>query len=380
MSFRSRERPDVLRLLTIALARLLPRDLREAHGEELRRDIDRRFADRRRLSTLADVAGAVVQERRRQSRRAPRIRNGRTSPMTTLLQDVRFALRMLRRRPWFSAAIVVILGLGIGSATAIVSLAEATLLRPVEARDPERLVELRPSMSYTDFRAMQHATDIAESVFAYANQSGVSLSRGGVTRRVPATLVSGNYFEGLGVRPAAGRLLTAADEMPGGVPAIVISHRLWSSAFDRSPDIIGETLQLNRRPVVVVGVAAAGFKGLSLANIGDIWMPAAFTPDLATGFIGRPAALTGEMSWLRMGARLKPGVTAEQASARFTALDRALNPRAAGNAEPIPVDPVAATAVGRNARGDLRTFMLLLFFSTRCCQDGNEHCCLLLIN
>lgn len=350
----------MLRLMAHLLARLLPRDLRDAHAEEIARDIDARFRHGQRVSTVTDLAVAIVRERRDDRHRLPFPRV-RTYPMTNLLQDFRFALRMIQRRPGLSAAIILILGIGIGSATAIVSLASATLLRPITARDPERLVEIRSAMSYTDFRALQRGSDIAESVFAYGSQSGVSLKRGGVTRRVPATLVSGNYFEGLGVRPAAGRLLTPADDVPGGIPAVVLSHRLWSSAFGRSQDVIGETVYVNSRPVVVVGVAPPGFKGLSLANVGDVWMPAAFTPDLATGFIGRPAALTGEMLWLRVVVRLKPGVTMEQASAGLTALKASMHPPAAGAAPQVmPVDPVVAAVVTSGSRADLRTFMLLL--------------------
>lgn len=278
--------------------------------------------------------------------------------MIRFVQDVRFALRALRRRPWFATAIVLILALGIGSTTAIVSLANATLVRPIDVRDPDRLVEIEMTMSYPAFRDMQQATDIADAVIAYGNLNGVSLNRAGVTMRVPAALVSGNYFEGLGVQPAAGRLLTAADELPGSVPAIVISDRLWAHAFDRSRSIIGETITVNRKPAVIVGVASRGFKGLSLANVGDVWMPAAFTPELATGFIGRPAALTRNMTWMRVVVRLKPGVTLEQASARLTALER--HDSTSSRRDPLAVSPLIATSMSRDAHADLRSFMLLL--------------------
>ena len=339
----------MLRRLTHAVARLLPSELRVEYAGEIARDIDRRFRDGRRFSTLIDIAGAVLRERRATVR-------------SHMFQDLRFALRMIRHRPAFSAAVVIILGLGIGSTTAIVSLAQATLLRPVDAVHADRLVEVRGSLNYPFFRAMQQTTDVAEAVLAYGSlREGASLNRGGTTQRVGAALVSGNYFDALGVRAAAGRLLTPADDVTGGVPAVVISHRLWSSAFGRSREVIGAAVEINRRPAVIVGVAAEGFKGLSLSNVPDVWMPVAFTPTLATGFIGRPAALDGGMTWLRVVVRLKPETTFGQASARFTALYASLYPPKAGNTrEPFVLDPAIATAVTRNARGDLRTFVQLL--------------------
>lgn len=138
----------MLRRLTHALTRLLPRDLRAEYGREMRGDIDRRFADGRRLSTFMDVASAVVRERRRTRPHTVVIPHHRRSPMKGLVQDVRFAARALRRRPALSLVIVLILGVGIGSATAIISLADATLLRPLAVKDPQRLADLPWSMSY----------------------------------------------------------------------------------------------------------------------------------------------------------------------------------------------------------------------------------------
>ena len=352
----------MLRLLTHAIARLLPRDLRRCHGAEIAHDIDRRFQEGRRLATFVDVAGAILRERRSESvTYAPLDVPLRRFPvMNSFRQDVSFAVRMLRRRPWFSAAVVLILALGIGSTTAIVSLAQATLLRPVAVNEPERLVEVTRTMSYVGFRSLQASADMADAVFAYANVSGISLNHRGDTRRVPATIVSGNYFDGLGVKAAAGRLLNERDETAGGVPGIVLSHRLWSSAFGRSRDIIGASVEVNRRHAVVVGVAEPGFKGLSLANVGDVWMPAAFTPQLATGFIGRPAALGDDMTWLKVVLRLRPGVTPSQASDRLAVIDPGIKQWLEGTGKGVAVTPVSTAIVLERSRQDLRTFVILL--------------------
>ena len=355
------------RRLSHLLSRLLPADLRAEHGHELARDIDRRFDEGRGWATLADVVTAVVRERRRQPSllpaSAPRRSSQVTRMMQTFFQDLRFALRMFRRQPAFTAAAVLTLGLGIGSSTAVISLADATLLRPIAAREPERLAEVDWSQSYTDFREMQKRAEGFDGLLAYANQSGVSVEWQGVVRRAPATLVSGNYFDLLGVAPAAGRLLNEADEAGGAAPSIVLSHRFWQSAFGGDSAVIGRPLRVNARPVVVVGVAPRHFRGLSLANVPDLWMPAAFTPDLATGFIGRPAALGPNMTWLRVVGRLGHDVTLAQAAGRLDRLSADLHPEDSADArqarEALTLTPLASSAL--REREAVERFVLLLF-------------------
>ena len=351
------------RRLSHWLARLMPADLRAAHGAELHDDIDRRCRDGRGWSTLADVAAAVVRERRGSATRLPATRTRRSQGMTmsTLVQDVRFAFRMFRRQPGFTIAAILTLGLGIGSSTAVISLADATLLRPVPAHEPERLAELPWATSYPDFREMQKRAEGFDGMLAFGNMSGVSLDRQGSAQRVPATLVSGNYFELLGLRPAAGRLLTVADEQAGAVPSIVISYRLWRSSFGLSADVIGETMKINGRSVVLVGVAPSEFRGLSLASIGDVWMPAAFTPDLATGFLGRPGALGPDFNWLRVVGRMSPGVSITQASERLALLyDEMHPPRPDSKRDAFALTPLTSAAIGGRERDTLQQFITLL--------------------
>ena len=349
------------------LSRLFPADLRAEYGPEIARDIDRRFEEGRGWATLADVATAVVRERRRPPSLLPAPAPGGSSQVTmmmqTLLQDLRFALRMFSRQPGFTIAAVLTLGLGIGSSTAVISLADATLLRPIAAREPDRLAEIDWSQSYPDFREMQKRAEGFDGLLAYANQSGVSVDRRGVVRRVPATLVSGNYFDLLGVAPAAGRLLNESDELSGAAPSVVLSYRFWRAAFGSDPSVIGETMRVNARPVIVVGVAPKHFRGLSLANVPDLWMPAAFTPDLATGFIGRPAALGSNMTWLRVVGRMSGGVTLAQAAGRLDRLYNDLHPEDAGDAgqarEALTLTPLSSSAL--RERDALERFVLLLF-------------------
>jgi predicted permease len=354
------------RRLCHLLVRLLPADLRAAHEREIRGDIDRRCRDGRGWSTLADLAATIVRGRgaHRASLLSPPVTTSTgATMMQAVLQDLRFAFRMFARQPGFTLAAILTLGLGIGSATAVISLADATLLRPLAAREPDRLAEMPWSMSYPDMREMQKRADAFEGVFAYSGLGGVSFARQGATQRVPATLVTGNYFEVLGVTPAAGRLLNASDELPGSMPPVVISDRLWHRAFGASPAVIGEAMTVNGRPVTVVGVAPAEFRGLSLSSVADLWMPAAFAPDLATGFVGRPAALEAGMNWLRVVGRMRPGLDLEEASARVEAFYTELHPPSPGDdREKIVLERVASTVVGRGARrATLEQFILLLF-------------------
>ena len=355
------------RRISHLLARLLPADLRSEHGPEIARDIDRRFDEGRGWSTLADVAAAVVRERRRPASLlpapAPRRSSQVTMMMQTFFQDLRFALRMFGRQPAFTAAAVLTLGLGIGSSTAVISLADATLLRPIAAHEPNRLAQVPWGLSYPDFREMQRRAEGFEGVLGYANLGGLSLDRGGSTERVPGTLVSGNYFEVLGIAPGAGRLLNASDELSGAAPSIVISHRLWQSSFGRSLSAVGEAVRVNGRSAVIVGVAPEGFRGLSLGNIGDVWMPLALAPQLATGFLGNPRILEPNFSWIRVVGRLRPDVTFAQASERLELLYNELHPpRAGADREPLVLGSVATTAVGGGgSRADLAQFITLLF-------------------
>lgn len=353
-----------MRALCHWMARLLPRDLRAAHGRELHDDIDRRCREGRGWATLADIAAAAVRERRRPRALGHSIarRPSQVLTMNTLLNDVRFAFRMFRRQPGFTLAAILTLGLGIGSSTAIISLADATLLRPVAAHAPERLAELPWASSYPGFREMQKRAEGFDGLLAYGNVSGVSLDRRGVTQRVPATLVSGNYFDVLGIRPAAGRLLGVGDEQSGAAPSIVISDRLWRSSFAASPDVIGESMRLNDRSVVVVGVTPPSFRGLSLSSIGDVWMPAAFAPDLATGFLGRPGALGPDFNWLRVVGRLSEGVSITQASERLGRLYEEMHPpRPGATRDPFVLQAVTSAAIGGKQNASLGQFIMLLF-------------------
>ena len=191
-----------------------------------------------------------------------------------LFSDVRFAFRNLRRAPLFTAVAVGSLALGIGANTAIFTLVDQLLLRLLPVRDPQQLVMISstgPHMGsnrgprassypmYEDFQKQAQAFSYVFCRFA----TPVSLNFNGHTERVNAELVSGNYFQALGVKAALGRVFTPErdDRIYKGHPSVVLSYAYWISRFASDPGVIGQKIMVNDYPMTIVGVSAAGFRG-----------------------------------------------------------------------------------------------------------------------
>ena len=186
--------------------------------------------------------------------------------------DLRFAVRSLRRRPGFTAAIVATLALGIGAGTAMFSLIDAALLRPLPFRAPERLVVLwgvsgperdirgASLAEVRDWRALNHAlTDVT----AY-DEISLNLRAGDGAERVDGEMVSSGYFSILGVNAARGRtFLRAEDQTADAAPVAVVSHDFWTRRYGADPSLVGRSIVLNDRPFTVVGVMPERFKGIS---------------------------------------------------------------------------------------------------------------------
>ncbi len=255
------------------------------------------------------------------------------SPTADLYQDLRYAGRIIRKSPGFAAAVVATLALGIGANTAIFSLVNATLLERLPVADRDRLfyamqgVDGRQStVSYPAYVAVRDAARQIESLVAWGNITA-SLNADGATDLVSGQIVTGNFFETLGVQPARGRLLTPADDStPGAHPVVVISHRLWQSRFGGRNDIVGHDVRLNGQPFTVIGVTPASFPGAEIAVWQDI-----YTPMMMQAWMRPPrAGYSGDMDpdllknpnngWLAMLARLRPGVSRDQAQAELDAI------------------------------------------------------------
>ncbi len=247
-----------------------------------------------------------------------------------MLQDFIFGLRQLRRNPGFALAAILTLALGIGSNSAIYQVLDAVLFRSLPVTDPQSLVRVqllaggRPQdMSFPVYRELAARQSVAGGMFAVSNYPlHAAILRGrGDARTVNAVLVSGQYFTTLGVASQRGRPLSEADDQASAPPVAVISDRFWDWEFGRSPGAVGQTLDINKAVVTIIGVTPAGFYGETQGNAPDVWLPMSVTPQvMATDWRNAPKA-----SWLVVMARLKPGVSHAQARSAFDAIARRLD-------------------------------------------------------
>ncbi len=243
-----------------------------------------------------------------------------------LRHDLRYAARQLRKSPGFTAVAILTLALGIGANTAIFSLMDAVMLRPLAVKKPGQLFRLGDNMEccviggwqndvsifpYTLYRQLRDGTPEFETMAAVqANESTFSVRRSGVNapaEPVEAEFVSGNYFEMFGITPAAGRLMSPADDRPAAPPVVVISYRLWRERYGMDPSLIGSTLLLNSMAFTVAGISAPGFFGARyMSDPPDLWMPLSAEP-LIRGANGH--LRHDDESWLYLLGRLKAGVS-----------------------------------------------------------------------
>lgn len=242
-----------------------------------------------------------------------------------LIRDVRYGVRRLLRAPVFTFIAVLTLGLGIGVNAAIFTLVNKALLKPLPVQDPSRLIALSniskegnmfPSFSYLNYKDFRDRNASVAELFAYS-PSPVSLSHNGVNERVWGYLVSGNYFDVLGLRPAAGRLIAAADDVrPGAHPVTVISYEAWRRRFGATRDVIGRDVIVNGTAFTIIGVAPADFVGVEVAFTAEMWFP-----------IMMESQVSPRSRWLEsrrfenlyVAGRLRPGTTNAAASAALSA-------------------------------------------------------------
>ena len=253
--------------------------------------------------------------------------------MDTVLQDLRFGLRQLRRTPGFAVIAVLTLALGTGANTAIFSVMNAVLIRGLPGANPERLVFLHyqdqpehtsqtgyddASLSEPVFEEFRQNHRVFSDLMAFIPVSAfkVGLRYGNDLEQGYADMVSGNFFSGLGVRPVLGRTLTMPDEK-NHTQVAVLSYSYWSTRFNRNPAILGETLSVKAVPFTIVGVAAPGFIGLERRNAVDAWVPFQTRTDMKPwgNSLQDSQGMYTTPSWffLMMIGRLNPGVTEQQA-------------------------------------------------------------------
>src|SRR5215472_9170000 len=256
-------------------------------------------------------------------------------------EDARFGLRTLRKSMGFTLTAILTLALGIGANTAIFSMIDAALLRSLPVVDADRLVvprwqaRVEPkhwnvtgygdcgqeggaknpggcSFSAPFFLQMQRQRELFSSVAAFTYWGDLDLSANGSAEIVRAPLfVSGDYFQTLGIKPEAGRLIVADDDTVSAPPAVMLSHAYWRKQFAGEPSAVGKTVLLNKLVFTIVRLAEPQFEGLTPGRAIDMWIPLSVLPRLEQPWNNRE--VDSNNWWLVMIARLKPGVTREQA-------------------------------------------------------------------
>ena len=252
--------------------------------------------------------------------------------MGTLLQDFRFAARLLVKSPGFTAVAVLSLGLGIGASTTIFTLVNAVLLHPLPMKDPDGLVavfttdernrgtffNLMPTspLNFADYRKL---SDVFTGLVAHQGLA-LSFSGKGEPDQIFGEIVTGDFFNLLGVAPALGRgFLPDEDKVPGASLVTVLSDNFWQRRLGGDPAVVGQTITLNGHPFTVVGIAPKGFKGVNAIGTPALWVPFMAHPQLATGFL-KEAIDSRRALVFNIAGRLKPGVTLAQAEAKIKTL------------------------------------------------------------
>ena len=272
--------------------------------------------------------------------------------MDTLFKDIRYGVRGLLKRPAFAAVAVITLALGIGANTAIFSVINAVLLRPLSYDQPERLLTFRSNQSAPDLAdviAASHTfTKIGGEVLA-----PLAYTAGAEPVQFQVGQVSGDYFATLGVKPARGRYITTDDDKNGGPFVVVLGHQLWQRQFSGDQKILGKTIPLSGNVYTVIGVMPPGFRSPREDNI-EAWTPVHVSNPLAANFRG--------VHFLRTYARLAPGVTLQQASAEMRLIDQQL-------ATQYPADnknrTTALIPLQDRIVGESRNALLILFAAVR---------------
>jgi len=254
--------------------------------------------------------------------------------MSGLSQDVRYALRQLRQKPGFAVVAIITLALGIGANTAIYSLLDQAILRRLPVHEPERLVMLRYSgantghvssyggddknyFSYPMYRDIRDRNSVFAGVLATdAVQVGVQWRN--QPELVSGELVSGNYFEVLGVKPAKGRLFVPSDDVAQNAnPVAVLSNGYWKRTFASDPGVVGQTILINAHPFQIVGVSAPGFHSVVTGQAPDIFTPMMMKPQVTPDWNDLD---NRRSAWLNIIARLKPELSVKQAEAGLNPL------------------------------------------------------------
>ena len=246
--------------------------------------------------------------------------------METLQHDIRFGLRQLMKQPGFAVLAIISMALGIGANTSIFSLVDTALLRPLAVKEPSQLVELYGTLhngaewslqSYPNYKEYRDRNSVFSGLFVY-RVTVSSLTVNNSSQRVWGYLVSGNYFDVLGVKPMLGRaFLPEEDQTPDSHPVAVISYNCWQHRFAGDPQIVGKTVQFNSHPFTIIGVAPKGFIGTEVAYDPEMFIPVMMAKTIEPGSTWIDKRDSNNLFTV---GRLKPGVSFAQAKAALETL------------------------------------------------------------
>src|SRR5262245_61751879 len=247
--------------------------------------------------------------------------------LETLWQDLRYGLQTLRRNPSITVVAVLSLALGIGANTAIFSLMDAVLLKTLPVKNSEQLFFLEKAgvpvnhngLSQAFFEQSRAQRETLAGVCAFANSLRVNAVVDGQAEVAQAQQVSGGFFVMLGVNALLGRILTENDDkIPGGHPVVVISYNYWQRRFGRDPGVVGKSVAVNGHPFTIIGVTPPDFFGVKVGESLDLWAPAMMHAQLNPGRSIEAEYFNNPLP--NVLARLKPGVSEQQARAALTQL------------------------------------------------------------
>ena len=288
----------------------------------------------------------------------------------TILQDIRYGLRMIAKAPGFTLLATLALALGICANTTIFSFINGLILRPLTGvKDPDRLVAVYTSdyssglyggSSYPDYVDLRDQADVFENLAAF-DQTVLNASGESEAERLRGFVVTGNYFDLLGVRAQLGRTLQPSDDQPANAAPVVISDSLWQRRFSADPAVVGKTLRLNDKLYTIVGVTEPSFRGMRLGLPPEFWLPTTANPDFSTG--------KRDDRGIQLVGRLKPDVSLAQAQTQLTTiaarLAQAYPDTNRGTIdrpnEPRPMTVGRESRVGPEAQIAIKRVSLLLF-------------------
>ncbi|HEX6897256.1 MAG TPA: ABC transporter permease [Bryobacteraceae bacterium] len=284
--------------------------------------------------------------------------------MKFLRQDLRYALRMLAKTPGFTAVAIFTLALGIGANTAIFTVANSVLFEPLPFAEPARLVQVSAAsatqrtnltpMSWLRFTSIRDQNHSFSGIAAFTNET-FNLSGHGDPVQVASARVTGDFFEVLGVRPSLGRTFVPGEDQPGGPNVVLVSYSFWMEKLGGARNAAGQHLSLDSRDYTIAGVLPANFQFAPVGRAIDIWAPRVFELNLVTAQQVQSGA-----GFLTAVARLRPGVSREQAQAEMEVLNRRYRQSYPGRPDTSPQLIVAVDDLKSQIVANIRPALLLL--------------------